>query len=181
MYNIAQVSFETCIVQRWEFIKENKKVRKLENTLSSKKKKVKKFLFFLVVFLASSLAKSVFSFFFFTFLFSFLNSHPGFAETWEIPTWETVQKTGWICPGSQSRGSHTCRSCWTSAAPCSRPAGKTHIPSAGNPPERNMGFAITSALIFTFSSDATGGYPSNTLGRMHWRNKLTFIITLLRS
>ena len=39
MYNIAQVSFETCIVQRWEFIKENKKVRKLENTLSSKKKR----------------------------------------------------------------------------------------------------------------------------------------------
>ena len=71
--------------QRWEFIKENKKVRKhafdQEIDQETKKKNRKhaldqkkriNFLFFLIVFLVGFLVESVFSFFFLTFLFSFI-------------------------------------------------------------------------------------------------------------
>ena len=69
---------------RWEFIKENKKVRKQENKISTKKaikktitrprkrprKKEKTFFFFLITFLVEILFSC-----FLTFLCSFINSH----------------------------------------------------------------------------------------------------------
>ena len=53
--------------QRWEFIKENKKVRKQENTLSTKKAiKKKKILAFLIVFFRFLGRERVFFFLFFS-------------------------------------------------------------------------------------------------------------------
>ena len=78
---LKQLNIEKC---DQEFIKENKKVRKQENTLSTKKttkkkkrrktvtkKKRKNFIFFLIV----SWSRACFLSFFLTFLFSFINTH----------------------------------------------------------------------------------------------------------
>ena len=87
-------------VQRWEFIKENKKVRKnKENTLSTKKptkKTIKKrilFLFFFVAFLVESERSKKDFFFFFSwslfwsracFLYFFLDRYSFFYFSWSL-------------------------------------------------------------------------------------------------